>query len=277
MNKEKLYPIIYHLIIISVGFIMIYPLLWMVAGSFKTLDTALDPSLIPNKLNFENYVQGWQGFGDLTFATFFKNSFIIATVSTIGQIFLSALAAYGFTRLEFPGRKILFGIMIATLLLPRTILRIPQYILFNEIGWIDSFKPIILPRFFPRPFFVFMIVQFLRGISKELDRAAMVDGCTRYGVFFRVLLPTLKPALITSAIFSFYWAWNDFMTPLLYIQSTELYPVSLALQLFSDPNSVTNWGAMFAMGTLSILPVFIIFLFFQRYIVEGVSTSGLKQ
>lgn len=275
--KKKLFTVLYHGVIISIGLIMIYPLLWMIMGSFKTSSTALSPTLIPDQLNLVNFIEGWKGFGGLSFSVFFRNSFFISIIATIGQVFLSALTAYGFSRLEFPGRKILFGIMITTLLLPMTILRIPQYIMFNEIGWVNSFKPVILPQMFPLPFFVFLMVQFLKGISTELDKAAMVDGCSKYGVFFRVLLPILKPAMITAGIFSFYWTWNDFMSPLLYLQSTDLYPVSLALHLFSDPDTVTNWGALFAMSTLSVTPIFLIFLFFQKYIVEGISTSGLKQ
>lgn len=276
-QKKKLASLAYHLVIFSLGIIMLYPLLWMLAGSFKTHSYALTPSLIPNKLDFGNYIQGWRGFGKLTFSTFFKNSFIIAVTSTLGQVFLAAISAYGFARQKFLGKTFWFSLMIATLLLPKQVLRIPQYIMFSEIGWIDSFKPLILPRFFPLPFFTFLMVQFIRGFPRELDEAAMIDGCGDFGIFFRVLLPNLKPAMITAAIFSFYWAWNDFFTPLLYIQSTEKYPVSLALQLFSDPTAVTNWGAMFAMSICSILPVFLIFVFFQKYIVEGVSTSGLKQ
>ena len=276
-KKKRIFTIIYHLVIIIVGLIMLYPLLWMIAGSFKSVSNVMTPSLIPDSLNLMNYIEGWKGFGGISFSIFFRNSFFISVTATIGQVFLSALVAYGFSRLNFPGKKFFFGMMIVSLLLPETILRIPQYIMFNELGWIDSFKPVILPRFFPQPFFVLVMVQYLKGISREIDKAAMVDGCSKYGVFFWVILPVLKPALTAAAIFSFYWTWNDFMSPLLYLQSTEKYPVSLALNLFSDPNTVTNWGEQFAMAVFSIIPILLIFLFLQKYIVEGVSTSGLKQ
>ncbi|MFW5987896.1 MAG: carbohydrate ABC transporter permease [bacterium] len=275
-TKSRLKSIIYHICILSLGILMFYPVLWMIASSFKTNANALSPTLIPDQLLFENYIQGWQGFGNFTFATFFKNSFIIATTATIGQVFLSAMTAYGFGRIQFKGRDFWFSVMIITLLFPRQVVMIPQYLMFNQLGWINSFKPLILPKFTPLPFFVFLMVQFVRGLPKELDEAARIDGCGVYSIFFKIILPNIKPALITGAIFSFYWTWQDFFTPLLYIQSAELYPVSLALSLFADPQAVTNWGAMFGMATLSLMPIFIIFIFFQRYLVEGIATSGLK-
>ena len=275
-TTNRLKSIIYHVCILTLGLMMFYPVLWMIASSFKTHANALSPTLIPDQFLIQNYVQGWQGFGDLTFATFFKNSFIIATTATIGQVMLSAMTAYGFGRIEFKGRNFWFSIMIITLLFPRQVVMIPQYLMFNQLGWVDTFKPLILPKFTPLPFFVFLMVQFVRGLPMELDEAARIDGCGVYSIFFKIILPNIKPALITAAIFSFYWTWQDFFTPLLYIQSTELYPVSLALSLFADPQAVTNWGAMFGMATLSLMPIFIIFIFFQRYLVEGIATSGLK-
>lgn len=275
-TKNKIKSIVYHVCILTLGLIMFYPVLWMVASSFKSHANALSPTLIPDEFLIQNYVQGWQGFGDLTFATFFKNSFIIATTATIGQVLLSAMTAYGFGRIEFKGRNFWFSIMIVTLLFPRQVVMIPQYLMFNQLGWVDTFKPLILPKFTPLPFFVFLMVQFVRGLPMELDEAARIDGCGVYSIFFKIILPNIKPALITASIFSFYWTWQDFFTPLLYIQSTELYPVSLALSLFADPQAVTNWGAMFGMATLSLMPIFLIFIFFQRYLVEGIATSGLK-
>lgn len=277
MSENKhLKSIVYHVCILTLGLMMFYPVLWMIASSFKGHANALSPSLIPDQFLIQNYFQGWQGFGDLTFATFFKNSFIIATTATIGQVILSAMTAYGFGRIQFKGRNFWFSVMIITLLFPQQVVMIPQYLMFNQLGWIDTFKPLILPKFTPLPFFVFLMVQFVRGLPRELDEAARIDGCGVYMIFFKIILPNIKPALITAAIFSFYWTWQDFFTPLLYIQSTELYPVSLALSLFADPQAVTNWGAMFAMATLSLLPIFLIFIFFQRYLVEGIATSGLK-
>lgn len=276
--RRKLGSICYHVFIILFGFFVFYPVMWLIASSLKGNSEIFQNahSLIPSKLHFENYLQGWKGFGGVTFGTFFSNSFFIAAVSTIGQLIAASLTAYGFTRIKFFGKKIWFAIMITTLLLPQQVLMIPRYILFNQLKWIDTYKPLIVPHLFAMPFFVFLIVQFIYGIPRELDEAATIDGCGKYSIFYRIILPNLKPPLITAGIFSFYWTWNDFFGPLLYIQTIEKYPASLALQLFADPNSVTNWGALFAMATLSLVPVFIIFISFQRYLVEGISTTGLK-
>lgn len=276
--KRYLGSLIYHAFVISFGFLMFYPVLWLIASSFKAQSEIFTESyiLIPRQLRFENYVQGWAGFGGNTFGRFFTNSFIVSGVSTAGQLVSASLAAFGFTRVQFAGRRFWFAVMIATLLLPEQVLRIPQYILFNRLGWIDTYYPLILPQFFALPFFVFLMAQFIRGIPAELDDAATIDGCGPFGIYYRIILPNIKPALITSGIFSFYWSWQDFFSPLLYLQSPEKYTASIALQLFSDPNSVTNWGAMFAMAVLSLVPVFIIFITFQRHLVEGISTTGLK-
>jgi len=279
MKAKSIYgSILYHIIITALGLLILYPILWMIASSFKENSEILSNahSLIPSKLNIRNYVEGWKGFGDVTFALYFKNSLIISSVSSIGQVLLSGFVAYGFARKKFIGKKILFGLIIATMLLPRQILMVPQYILFNKLGWIDSFKPLILPNFFPLPFFIFLCLQFIKGLPIELDEAAKIDGCGKYSIYFKIILPNIKPALITCFIFSFYWTWQDFLSPLLYIESNKLYTVSLALKMFADPSSGTNWGAILAMSTLSVMPVFIIFLFFQRYLIEGITTTGIK-
>lgn len=280
MKAKSIYgSILYHIIITALGLLMLYPILWMIASSFKDNTEIFSNahSLISAKLlNIRNYIEGWKGFGDVTFAVYFKNSLIISSVSAIGQVLLSGFVAYGFARTKFIGKKILFGLVIVTMLVPKQILMVPQYILFNKLDWINSFKPLILPNFFPLPFFIFLCFQFIQGLPVELDEAAKIDGCGKYSIYFRIILPNIKPALITCFIFSFYWTWNDFLSPLIYIESNKLYPVSLALKMFSDPSSVTNWGAVFAMSTLSVVPTFIIFLFFQRYLVEGITTTGIK-
>ena len=277
-SKEKWESLLYHNIVLAMSIIVLYPILWMISSSFKThteiFQNAL--SLIPHQFNFDNYIQGWKGFGDISFYTFFKNSFIISITATLGQVATSAAAAYGFARVNFVGKKFWFVVMLLTLFLPREVLIVPQYVLFNTLGWTNTFKPLILPRFFAMPFFTFLTYQFILGIPKELDEAAKIDGCGEFGIFFRIILPNITPALITTFIFQFYWTWQDFLSPLLYLRSNNLYPVSLALKLFSDPVSITNWGAMFAMAVLSLVPIFTLFIFFQKYLVEGISTTGLK-
>ncbi len=277
-QKNFLRAALYHLAVGLTGLAMIYPILWMVAASFKETSeiwTNVD-SLLPREIHLENYTNGWKGIGGITFTTYYKNSFIYAGIGTLFQVATSAVVAYGFARMDFFGKRIWFTVMLATLMLPDQVRMIPQYIVFDRLGWINTFYPLLLPRLGGAPFFIFMIVQFIRGIPTELDEAALIDGCSKGGIFFRIILPQLKPAIITAAIFSFYWAWDDFMTPFIYLTRPELHTVSVALRSFSDPASATDWGAIFAMSTLSLLPVFIIFIFFQRYLVEGIATTGLK-
>jgi multiple sugar transport system permease protein len=270
--------IFYHIGVIILGLIMLYPVIWLFSSSFKAPDeiwTTVD-KLIPESLRFQNYSDGWRGFGGISFATFYKNSFIYAGFGTILTVAGSAVVAYGFARVRFVGRNILFVIMLMTLMLPEQVLMIPQYIIFRNLGWLNTFLPLLVPRIGGSVFFIFMIIQFIRGIPIDLDEAAMIDGCGKIGIFFRIILPQIKPALVTSAIFSFYWTWEDFLGPLIYLTDPHNYTVSIALRAFSDPTGVTNWGAVFAMLGLSLVPVLAVFILFQRYIVEGIATSGLK-
>ena len=269
---------LYHGAVGLLGLAMLYPILWLFASSLKGEDEIWTniAALIPKRFDFNNYPKGWQGFGGVTFATFYKNSFIFAGISTIAQVSSSAVVAYAFSRIRFSGRKFWFGIMLLTMMLPSQVLLIPQYIMFSKLGWINTFLPLLVPRWFGTPFFIFLMVQFMRGIPTELDDAAAIDGCSKRGIFVKILLPLIQPALITSAIFAFYWTWGDFMGPLIYLNEPRLYTVSLALRTYADPSSATDWGAIFAMLNLSLVPVFIIFITCQKYIVEGISTTGLK-
>jgi multiple sugar transport system permease protein len=278
LTRRRLRSVSYNTFCALFAFLMLYPVLWLIASSFKESSSVFVQagSLIPLPFRPGNYLQGWKGFGGYSFTLFFRNSFFISVVSTVGAVASSTLVAFGFARVRFPGRNILFACMMLTMMLPEQVLLIPQYVLFHRIGWINTFKPLIVPRWFGYPFFIFLIMQFIRSVPQELDESAVLDGCGRFRTFWHIILPLLRPALFTAAIFSFYWSWDDFIGPLLYLGKPKLYPVSLALKLFSDPASVTDWGAMFAMSTLSLLPVFLVFLFFQRFIVQGISTTGLK-
>ncbi|MCB8943730.1 MAG: carbohydrate ABC transporter permease [Ardenticatenaceae bacterium] len=277
-QKDAIRSFFYHLLVGGLCLLMIYPIIWMVASSLKGPSEIWTnvTALIPEVFAWENYSIGWAGFGNITFATYFRNSLIYATVGTVAIVLSSAVIAYGFARIKFTGRNFWFTCMILTLMLPRQVLLIPQYILFNEMGWVNTFLPLIVPRLTGGAFFIFLLMQFIRGIPRELDEAAEIDGASRFGIFWRIIMPLAQPALITAAIFSFYWTWEDFLSPLIYLNDPRLYTVSLALRSMSDPNAVTNWGAIFAMATLSLVPVFAIFIFFQRYLVHGISTTGLK-
>jgi ABC-type glycerol-3-phosphate transport system permease component len=278
-DKQKFTSaLIYHVGVIAVGILMMYPVIWLFSSSFKAADEVWTTvnTLIPPNLHFENYAEGWRGFGGISFATFYKNSFLYAGIGTLFTVCGSAVVAYGFSRLRFRGKSVWFAVMLMTLMLPAQILLIPQYIIFSKIGWLNTYLPLLVPRLGGDAFFIFMIVQFIRGIPVELDEAAMIDGCGKTGIFFRIILPQIKPALVTAAIFSFYFTWEDFLAPLVYLSDPHLYPISVALRSFSDPGGINNWGAVFAMLGLSLVPVFILFVFFQRYLVEGISTTGLK-
>lgn len=276
--KKSIKPYGYHIVVGALALVMIYPILWLVASSLKPNDEIFSNaySLIPSSIAWENYKTGWKGFAGNTFTTFFLNSFYIVILSTIGAVISSALVAYAFARISFVGKNIWFTCMMMTMMLPHDVTIIPQYVMFAKLGWLSSFKPIIVPQFFAIPFFIFLIMQFIRTIPVELDEAAKMDGCSKYSIFFRILVPLIVPSLITATIFSFYWRWEDFINPLLYLNKPSLYPVSLALKLFLDGDSINNWGGMFAMASASLVPIVIVFFIFQRYIVEGISTSGLK-
>lgn len=280
MKEKKLVKnVIYHVVVFSVGIIMIYPLIWMFMSSFKDTKTIFQTAgnLIPEKFTMDNYVNGLKGFAKVPFMTFFRNSLFISIVATVGTVASSAVVAYGFARFQFKGRNILFAAMLLSMMLPAQVLMIPQYLWYQKLGWVGSYLPLIAPYFFAiQGFFVYLMTNFINGIPKELDEAAKIDGCSYPQIFVRIILPLITPALVTGAIFSFMWRWDDFLSALLYVNKSALYPVSLALKLFCDPGSSSDYGAMFAMASLSILPSVLIFVFFQKYLVEGISTSGLK-
>jgi len=280
MKKDKvLRSFFFHFFVIGFGLVMVYPILWSISSSLKPEFEIFKnaSSLIPSEIKWDNYVKGWSGFGKITFGTFFFNSGFITFFVVLGTLFSSTLVAFGFARLKFHFKSILFVLLLATIMLPSQVTLIPQYIMFHKIGWVNTYLPLIVPAFIGGvPFFIFLLIQFIKGLPRELDEAAIIDGCSTFGVFWRIILPLMKPAIATVAIFSFYWTWDDFMTPLIYLNDTNMFTVSLGLRMFSDPSSVTAWGQMFAMSVLSLVPTFIIFLFFQKYLVDGIATTGIK-
>ena len=278
-KKKNIGTVVYHVLVTLGAFIMIYPLLWMILSSFKPTTTILPTArqLIPTTWTLDNYITGWKGFMGYTFATFFKNSFFISILSTFGTLISSAFVAYALQRLQFRMKRILFVLVLSTMMLPPQILMIPQYMWFRRLNWVGTYYPMIVPYFFAiQGFFVYLIMNFIGGVPKELDEAAKIDGCSYYGIFFRIILPLITPAMITSAIFSFIWRWDDYLSALLYVTRPEMRPISLALKLFNDPSSGSDIGATLAMSTLSIVPATILFLFFQKSLVEGISNSGIK-
>jgi multiple sugar transport system permease protein len=187
------------------------------------------------------------------------------------------MTAYAFARLNFSFKGIFFGMMMATVMLPHHVTLIPRYIIFDRLGWINTFLPLTVPAFFAtQSFFIFLLVQFMRGIPKELDDAAIVDGCTPWQIYWKIIMPLSVPALVTTTLFTFIWTWNDFFGPLIYLQSPIKYTVALGLRSFADATSQSAYGQLFAMSIVSLVPVFIFFVFFQRLLIEGIATTGLK-
>lgn len=280
MKKRRMISTtVYHVFVMGLGIVMIYPLLWMIFSSFKPTNTIFTTAqnLFPTQWTLENYANGWRGFGKVGFSQFFGNSFFISVIATVGTVLSSSIVAYGFARMKFFGKKLLFAAMLVTMMLPAQVLMIPQYLWYQKLGWVGTYLPLIVPYFFAtQGFFVYLMVNFINGIPKDLDEAAKIDGCSTYGIYLRIILPLIVPALITAGIFSFIWRWDDFLSALLYVNESEMYPVSLALKLFCDPGSSSDYGAMFAMSTLSVLPVMLIFIFLQKYLVEGIASTGLK-
>jgi multiple sugar transport system permease protein len=269
--------VVFHTIVLVIGAFMLYPILWMVSNSFKENREIFNSfSLIPKSFGWDSYARGWRFNGSTTFTVFFKNSLFYTGVATLGAVLSSSIVAYGFSRIRFRGSGFWYVCMFLTLMLPYQVVMVPQFTIFQKINWINSFLPLIVPQFGGQAFFIFLMIQFIRSIPGELDQSAMIDGCNKFGIFIRIIFPLIKPAIITSTIFSFYWRWDDFLGPLLYLNRPRSFTVSLALRMFSDPMTSTDWGAIFAMGTLSLIPVMVIFLLFQKHIVQGLVTTGLK-
>ncbi len=258
--------------------VVLYPLVWLVASSLKPADeVASNLTLIPHAPTLHNYVRGWTGMRTVSFSRFFLNSTLISGSVVVANCASCLVTAYAFARLKFPLRRAWFAIMITTLLLPHHVLIVPQFVLFKFLGWIDTPLPLIVPKLLgTEAFFVFLMVQFMRGIPRELDEAAKVDGCSPFGIFRHVILPLARPALVTTAIFSFIWTWNDFFSQLIYLNSPDHYTVPIGLRLFLGGEGQTELGPMFAMSVLSLLPVFLFFLAFQRLLVDGINTAGIK-
>ncbi|MCX5600230.1 carbohydrate ABC transporter permease [Streptomyces phaeochromogenes] len=266
-----------HTVLIGVAIVMLYPLLWMLSSSFKP-DTQIftQPGLIPSSVRPENYSEGWSGSGN-SFSLYITNSLIVTIGAVIGNVISCSLAAYAFARFEFRGKKIWFGLMLGTLMLPTQAVLIPQYTIFYNLTWINTYLPLIVPKFLAvDAFFIFLMVQFIRSIPRELDHAAMMDGANPFQIYWKIILPLMKPALITTTIFTFIWTYDDFLHQLVYLQQNDKFTVPLGLTLFMDQTSGSSYGAMFAMSTLALLPTLICFLIFQKRLVEGLATSGMK-
>jgi oligogalacturonide transport system permease protein len=275
---KELKTILNYLVIAVIGLIMIYPVIWMFFATFKSNSEIFGSiRLLPSGFSPESYIKGWKGSGDVTYTTFFINTFLLVVPTTLLTVFSSSLVAYGFARFRFPGKKILFAVLISTLMLPNAVVIIPRYVLFNQFRWVDTYMPFYIPALLAcYPFFVFMMVQFMRGLPIELDESAYIDGCGSLRIYLSILMPLLKPALFSAGLFQFMWTYNDYFNSLIFINSVTKYPVSLALRMSLDSESVVSWNAVMAMAFAAVLPLMILFFAAQKYFVEGIATTGLK-
>lgn len=265
-------------LLLAVGLVMLYPLAWLVGASFKpNAEIFASPGVLPEDPTFTGYTKGWQTSTPYTFGRFFLNSFLIVLPKMLGTAVSCTLVAYGFARFDFPLKKLFFGSVIAILLLPNVVTRIPQYILFRDLGWLDSFLPLWVPSALAGDaFFVFMLVQFLRAIPGDMEEAARVDGANSAQTLIYIVVPMLAPALISVCLFQFMWTMNDFLGPLIYLSSVDKYPVSLALKLSIDTTEAFDWNQILAMSTLALTPALIVFFMAQKYFIEGISAGGVK-
>ncbi|MET0434751.1 MAG: carbohydrate ABC transporter permease [Cellulomonas sp.] len=266
-----------HAAMIIAAVIMIYPLIWLVGSSFKPTELIFrDLSVLPTEWDFSNYASGWEALSQ-PFGRYMLNSAVIVAGCLLGNLVTCSMAGYAFARLRFRGRNMWFAMMLISIMLPIHVIIVPRYIMFQQMDWINTFWPLIVPKLLATDaFFIFLMVQFFRGIPNELEEAARIDGCGHPRIFFSVMLPNAVPALATTAIFTFIWTWNDFFSQLIFLTRDEMRTAPLALRLFLDPATGSNWGPMFAMSIVTLVPIFLVFLFGQRYLVQGIATTGMK-
>jgi len=267
-----------YLIIVIIGIVLLFPIIWKFFATFKdNADLFGTVSLLPSTWHFENYIEGWKGSAGVTYTKFFLNTFLLVVPTTLLTLFSSTLVAYGFARFNFPYKKLLFTLLIAMMMLPNTVVIIPRYILYNKFHWVDSYMPFYAPALLCcNSFFPYMLIQFLRSIPKDLNESAYIDGCSTWKCLTKIILPLMKPALFSAGLFQFLWTYNDYFNSLIFINSVKKYPISLAVRLSLDSESVVNWGKVMAMAFVAVLPLMVLFFCCQRYFIEGIATSGMK-
>jgi len=260
------------------GLIFIYPLLWLVSASVKpNADIFSSLSLLPSEFIWDAYARGWKGIGKYGFSTFFVNTLILVIPVVALTLLSSLVVAYGFARFSFPLKRVLFALMISTLMLPDSVIMIPRYILFRSFGWLNTYLPFYVPAALAvNAFFIYLFIQFFRGVPRELDEAAVIDGCGSFRILTNVMLPLSLPAIVSAALFQFIWTWNEFFNALIYINSVSKFTVSLGLRMVLDNEGAVHWNRVMAMSVVAITPCVAIFFAAQKYFVEGIATTGLK-
>jgi ABC-type glycerol-3-phosphate transport system permease component len=281
--QERVLPALWRIalyaLLIVLSLLFLLPFIWMVSTSLKTDPQVyrVPPIWIPNPVRWLNFPEALTA---LPFPSYFVNTMKIAVPATIGTLLSSALTAYGFSRIRWPERDALFYICVATMMIPFQVQMIPLFVTFKKLGWINTYWPLIAPTFFASPFSVFMLRQFFLTIPQELSDAARIDGCSEFGIFLRIILPLAKPALAVVALFTFMWAWSDYLGPLIYVNQVSKFTVALGLQqlqaTFHSANQKLVWPYLMAASTAAIVPVLFLFFFAQRTFIEGISLTGIK-
>lgn len=260
--------------LVLIGSLFAIPFLWMLVTSLKAQQDVFNPNWIPSPIRWKNYQEALTA---LPFGIYFRNTAIITILSVLGSVLSSALVAYAFARLRWPGRDFWFSVVLATMILPGIVTLIPKYILFAKIGWVDTFLPLIVPTWLGGgAFYIFLLRQFFRGIPPELSEAARIDGAGEVRIWWQIFMPLCRPALAAITIFSFNGAWDDYVNPLIYLHSEQLYTLQLGLTAFKGGGGgVPQWNLMMAASLVVLLPIVLVFFFGQKYFIEGVSLSGL--
>ncbi|MDF2924310.1 MAG: transporter permease [Paenibacillaceae bacterium] len=275
--RKKLIP---HLVLLAASAVMMYPVFWWLGASFKTNDEMRSPNLFPKVFQWSNYTEGWVSVPNYSFDVFYVNNLQLIGGVLFTSIISCSLVAFAFARLDFPLRKVWFAVLLVTLMLPTQVTIVPQYVLFSNLNWINTYLPFYVPHILAGgvggPFFIYLLVQFIRSIPKDLDESAKMDGCSWFGIYWRIIIPLTRPALVTVMIYCFLWNWDDFFGQLLYINSVDKYTVNLALKLFIDSQGTIPWGQMLAMSLVSVAPAVIIFFLAQKHFVEGIASGALK-
>ncbi len=277
-SKKRSTEILIFILKIFVALIMFSPIIWIFSGSFKEImEFTTSPGIIPKNPTLENFSYI---FNNSNYFVYVRNTVLLMGLTTLGTLISSSLVAYPLARMDFPGKRIIFAIIVGTMMIPNIALIIPQYIMFGKIGWLDSLLPMIVPAFFAYPYNVFLFRQFFRSIPKELDEAATIDGCNKAGIFFKVLVPISKPVFVTIGMLSCVFWWNELTQPVFYINSDKWRTLTIALMttfMYTSGNAfVINWPSIMAASTLMIVPPMILYLFGSKFLVEGIKTSGLK-
>ena len=267
-----------YVVLAAVSLLMLYPLVWLIGATFKSnAEIFTQVGFWPSRLDFGAYARGWKTSTEYTFATYFLNSFLITIPRILVTVASCVLVAYAFARFEFWGKKWLFAVMVGTMMLPLIVLRLPQYLMFRELGMLDTYWPLILPSAFATDtFFVFMLVQFLRAIPRDMEEAAMIDGCNAVQMLLYIIVPLLRPAIVSVIVFQFIWTMNDFMGPLVFLASVEKYPVSLALKMSIGATEEVEWANVIAISVVALIPSVVVFFAAQRHFIEGAAAGGIK-